>query len=50
MADNWYYVQKGNRHGPVAQEVIAAMISKQELKTEDFVWKKGFEYWKKIRS
>jgi hypothetical protein len=49
MADNWYYVQKGNRHGPVAQEVIEAMISKQELKTEDFVWKKGFENWKKIK-
>ena len=49
MADNWYYVQKGNRHGPVAIEVIANMISKQELKTEDFVWKKGFENWKKIK-
>ena len=49
MADNWYYVQKGNRHGPVAQEVIEAMISKQDLKTEDFVWKKGFENWKKIK-
>lgn len=49
MADNWYYVQKGNRHGPVAQEVIEDMLSKQELKTEDFVWKKGFENWKKIR-
>ena len=22
MADSWYYVQKGNRHGPVALEVI----------------------------
>jgi hypothetical protein len=49
MADNWYYVQKGNRHGPVAQQVIEAKLSKQELKTEDFVWKKGFENWKKIK-
>jgi hypothetical protein len=49
MAENWYYVQKGNRHGPVAIEVIGSMISKQELKTEDFVWKKGFENWKKIK-
>lgn len=49
MADNWYYVQKGNRHGPVAIEVIEAMLAKQELKDEDYVWKKGFENWKKVK-
>lgn len=49
MADNWYYVQKGNRQGPVAVEVLLTMISNQELKADDFVWKKGFENWKKIR-
>jgi hypothetical protein len=49
MADNWYYVQKGNRHGPVAMEVIESMIANEELKTDDFVWKKGFENWKKIK-
>jgi hypothetical protein len=49
MADNWYYVQKGNRHGPVAIEVIESMIGQQDLKTDDFVWKKGFENWKKIK-
>lgn len=49
MADNWYYVQKGNRHGPVAKEVIDAMISKDELSSDDFVWKKGFENWLKIK-
>lgn len=49
MAENWYYVQKGNRHGPVAIEVIEKMISDDELKTDDFVWKKGFENWKKIK-
>lgn len=49
MADNWYYVQKGNRQGPVAVEVIETMIKNQELKSEDFVWKKGFENWKKIK-
>lgn len=49
MAENWYYVQKGNRHGPVAIEVIEAMLEKSELKAEDFVWKKGFENWKKIK-
>lgn len=49
MAENWYYVQKGNRQGPVGQDVIVSMIAKQELKGEDFVWKKGFDNWKKIK-
>lgn len=49
MADNWYYVQKGNRHGPVTVDVIEKMISGQDLKPDDFVWKKGFENWKKIK-
>ena len=49
MADNWYYVQKGNRHGPVAVEVITKMVADADLKSDDFVWKKGFENWKKIK-
>lgn len=49
MGDNWYYVQKGNRHGPVGVEVIEQMVRNQELKTDDYVWKKGFENWKKIK-
>ncbi|MGE3610511.1 MAG: GYF domain-containing protein [Bacteriovoracaceae bacterium] len=49
MADNWYYVQKGNRHGPVDFGVLESLIAREELKQEDFVWKKGFENWKKIK-
>lgn len=49
MTENWYYVQKGNRHGPVAIEVIESMITNQELKSEDYVWKKGFDNWMKIK-
>lgn len=49
MSDKWYYVQKGNRQGPVAIEVIEQMMTNQDLKSEDFVWKKGFENWKKIK-
>lgn len=47
--DKWYYVQKGNRHGPVAIEVIEQMIKQEDLRSEDYVWKKGFENWKKIK-
>jgi hypothetical protein len=49
MAENWYYVQNGNRQGPVDQDVILSMIGKNELLTSDFVWKKGFDNWKKIK-
>lgn len=49
MSDKWYYVQKGSRQGPVAIEVIEQMILNEVLKSEDFVWKKGFDHWKKIK-
>ena len=49
MADSWYYVQKGNRHGPVALEVIQQMVANSDLNSADYVWKKGFENWKKIK-
>ena len=49
MAENWYYVQKGNRLGPVEIDVIQSLLMKQELRPEDFVWKKGFDNWKKIK-
>lgn len=49
MSDNWYYVQKGNRNGPVALSAIEAMFRKEELAPDDYVWKKGFENWKKIK-
>jgi GYF domain 2/PilZ domain len=49
MADNWYYVHKGNRQGPVDLTVIEAMMAKNELKADDYVWKKGFENWMKIK-
>ncbi len=49
MADKWYYVMDGNRHGPVAIEVLVQMMINRDLKVDDFVWKKGFENWKKIK-
>ncbi len=48
MAESWYYVLKGQRHGPVSLEVLQQMMTKDELNPQDFIWKKGFENWKKI--
>lgn len=49
MADNWYYVQKGQRLGPVDASVVASLVAKNELRPDDFVWKKGFENWRKLQ-
>lgn len=48
MSESWYYVLKGNRQGPVGKAAIESMISREELGGQDYVWKKGFENWKKI--
>jgi hypothetical protein len=49
MAKTWYYVSKGQRKGPEDEATIKAMLKKQELTPEDFLWKKGFENWQKIK-
>lgn len=49
MSDNWYYVQQGNRQGPVSFETVQSLISSNTLGEADYVWKKGFDNWKKIR-
>ncbi|HLT22690.1 MAG TPA: GYF domain-containing protein [Bacteriovoracaceae bacterium] len=49
MSENWYYVQQGNRQGPVSFETIQSLIRSNTLGDSDYVWKKGFDNWKKIR-
>jgi hypothetical protein len=49
MSENWYYVQNKNRQGPVEVEVIKSLIKDFQLTEDDYVWKKGFESWKKIK-
>jgi hypothetical protein len=49
MGDEWYYVVKGSRKGPVQLHEVLDLISKNELGSEDFVWKKGFDTWKRIK-
>ncbi len=49
MSENWYYVQQGNRQGPVSLETVQSLINSKTLNDQDFVWKKGFDNWKKIK-
>lgn len=48
MADSWYYVQAGERKGPVEEVVITELISSSVLRSEDYVWKKGLDNWVKL--
>lgn len=48
MSDNWYYVLKGQRLGPVDVGVMSTLIQDQQLGPDDYVWKKGFENWMKM--
>ena len=48
MSDNWYYVLKGQRLGPVDIGVMTTLIQDDQLGPDDYVWKKGFENWLKL--
>jgi hypothetical protein len=45
MAENWYYVQGGTRHGPVTHEALQGLLSAGTLLPTDSVWKEGMSGW-----
>jgi hypothetical protein len=49
MDEKWYYVESGERKGPVELSEIRAMAANSALKDEDFIWKKGMENWTKLK-
>lgn len=49
MEDQWYYVEAGERKGPVDIATVNDLIANSSLGDEDYVWKKGFENWSKIK-
>jgi hypothetical protein len=49
MSDKWYYVDAGERRGPVEESIIQELISNNNLKEDDYVWRKGFENWVKLK-
>lgn len=48
MDEKWYYVENGDRRGPISFDEIRGLISSKKLSQDDFVWKKGMENWAKI--
>lgn len=49
MSDKWYYVQSGERQGPVEIDAVFQLLSDATLNQEDYVWKKGFDNWVRIK-
>ena len=47
MSD-WYYVEGRERVGPVDQESILSLISEGSLNGESYLWRKGFDDWKRL--
>lgn len=45
---SWYYVLNGERQGPTELKKVQELYSESTLKSEDYVWTKGFDNWKKI--
>ncbi len=48
MEETWYYVEEGERRGPIERSVLEENIANGILTEEDFIWTKGFGDWKKI--
>jgi hypothetical protein len=49
MSEKWYYVQEGERQGPVDFDAVLGLFKSNTLNNEDYVWTKGFENWLKIK-
>jgi hypothetical protein len=49
MSESWYFVEKGNRLGPVSLDELIQKVKTKSLNESDFVWRKGFDNWRKIK-
>ncbi len=45
MAEQWYYAQQGQRKGPVPEEQIRQLLSSNQIRPTNLVWKKGLAQW-----
>lgn len=44
----WYYVEKGERVGPIEMEDVEKLYQAGKLTRDSYVWTKGFDNWKLI--
>lgn len=49
MSDKWFYVENGEKQGPIDFESVLDLYRNNSLSNEDYVWTKGFDNWTKIK-
>ncbi len=49
MSVDWYYVEGEKRVGPIKEEQLIIKVKEGDLGEDNFVWKKGFDNWKKLK-
>ncbi|MBT3235858.1 MAG: DUF4339 domain-containing protein [Bdellovibrionales bacterium] len=45
---DWYYVESGQRVGPVGEKMLCQLIRDGHLNNDSYVWKSGFTDWIKL--
>jgi hypothetical protein len=45
---NWYYVQGTERMGPIDEKELYRLFSVEVIKSDSYVWRKGFENWERL--
>lgn len=50
MSTKWYYVLNNDRVGPVEENELLKQFTSGVLKADSYVWKKGFDNWKFLKS
>lgn len=48
MSAIWYYVENNDRVGPVTADQLMDYIQSGRLSEQSYVWKKGFDNWKRV--
>lgn len=49
MSDKWYYVENGERRGPMDLTDLQSLVKNKTLSEDDFIWTKGMENWQKVK-
>lgn len=50
MANEWYYENGGNRHGPVAPSALKQLADSGDIRPETLVWREGMPQWAQARA
>ncbi|MBI3838955.1 MAG: DUF4339 domain-containing protein, partial [Planctomycetia bacterium] len=45
MAQQWYWMQDGQKRGPVATAGLRELVAKGQLKPTDMIWREGLPKW-----